>query len=69
MTQEEIKDIEEAKLYLDGLVICSNEFDDDDWILEFLQCWINFLTNMSLKYPKHHKFGNKYMHGQLDLKQ
>ena len=67
MKKEDILEIEKAKLYLDGLVECTNEFGNDDWILEFLQCWVRFKTDMSLKYSNHHHFGNKYMKGHLEV--
>ena len=67
MTQEDILTIEKAKAYLDGLVKCTEEFGNDDWMLEFLDCWVRFKTDMSTKYPNHHRFGNKYMKGQLGL--
>lgn len=67
MTQEDILNIEKAKAYLDGLVKCTDEFGNDDWMLDFLDCWVRFKTAMSTKYPNHHRFGNKYMKGQLEL--
>ena len=67
MTQKDILEINKAKAYLDGLIECTNEFGNDDWMIEFLKRWIGFKTDMSLKYPNHHRFGNKYMKGQLGL--
>lgn len=67
MTREDILDIEKAKAYLDGLVKCTDEFGNDDWMIDFLECWLKFKTAMSAKYPNHHRFGNKYMKGQLGL--
>ena len=61
MTQQDKLEIKKAKAYLDGLVKCTDEFGNDDWTLAFLRCWIDFKTHMSLKYPNHHRFGNKYM--------
>ena len=67
MKQEDKEQIEKAKAYLDGLVKCTDEFGDDDWTIDFLECWLRFKTAMSTKYPNHHRFGNKYMKGQLGL--
>ena len=67
MTQEDTLQIEKAKAYLDGLVKCTDEFGNDDWMLDFLECWVSFKTAMSIKYRNHHRFGNKYMKGQLGL--
>ena len=66
MTQRDILEINKAKAYLDGLVKCTDELDND-WMIDFLECWIRFKTAMSAKYPNHHSFGNKYMKGQLGL--
>lgn len=67
MTQEDILQIEKAKAYLDGVVKCTDEFGNDDWMLDFLECWLSFKTAMSTKYRNHHNFGNKYMKEQLGL--
>ena len=67
MEQKDILEINKAKAYLDGLIKCTNEFGNDDWLIDFLECWVKFKTAMSNKYPNHHHFGNKYMKGQLGL--
>jgi hypothetical protein len=67
MISEEIKEIEKAKAYLDGLAKYTQETNDDDWEIEFLKDWLHFKTTMSLAFNEAHKFGNKHMHQTLGL--
>lgn len=71
MREDDLLEIKKAQAYLDGLVKyadeAGNSIENDEILVEFLQNWLRFKINMSLKLKTASKFANKHMREVLNL--